>query len=147
MQSPTLRHCVFVLTGFQLQCSHRHSTSDSHAHSYLSKDLWEFSLLSRYQLLNFPLWTPIPSTKRKGRDKMRNTKCKSPERGPRWVYWRNRRKSTAALTWWTKKTLYKKQARVIYISEDLTGHDKDFGHCYFHKFVIPVVNKFYINET
>lgn len=32
-----------------------------------------------------------------------------------------------------KKTLCKKQARTIYISEGLSGHDKDSGCCYFHK--------------
>lgn len=46
-----------------------------------------------------------------------------------------------------KENTVQEQARIIYISEDLTGHDKDFGCCYFHKFVIPMINKFYINET
>lgn len=65
-------YCIFLLTGFQLQwlpwpfyfrCW---STV-----SYLSKGLLEFSLLPRCEFLSFSLWTSIPSTKRKGRLKMR----------------------------------------------------------------------------
>lgn len=124
--------CVLVLTGFQLQClTQLFHFRCSSTPSYLRKNLLEFLYFSDINFWIFFYY--LYQEEEKNQDEKTET-VKVLREDIAGYTGRSEGKLVHLEHGGQKKTLCKKQAGTIYISEGLSGHDKDFGFCYFHKF-------------
>ena len=98
---------------FNFNRSQGHSTAEAHPHARISWNFLYFADINFWIFLSKLLF-PLP----RGREESRreNSKCRSPAVSS-WVYGKNRRKASAAWTWWTKEKHCTRNRKGLYISQ------------------------------